>query len=170
MRFIFWKTAMLHQVPQAINRAARVMTLRHPNAVDVLLYRKTFTHDEDDTPDNPRTVGGMMTFGDEDLAEYEMRQVGAGKMLFLGRISGSDFAVNGLDFGENDVAAYIEPNDEDTFTVKNEDRVVWIGAGFAKHFQVLGTTSPIQMPLARVAVYHLQPLEQPYDFENGDMT
>lgn len=161
---------MLTQVPYAVNRAARVMTLRHPNTVDVLVYRKTFHHDEDNNPGNLRTVGGMMTLADEDLAQYELLQVGEGKMLFLGRISGSDFAVNGLDFGENDVAAYIEPLKENDFTVKNEDRIVWIGAGFAKHYQVLGTTSPIQMPMSRVAVYHLQPLEQPYDFSDGDMT
>lgn len=161
---------MLTQVPSAINRAARAMTLRHPNAVDVLVYRKTHTHDEDNNPDNPRTIGGMMTLGDEDLAEYELTQIGEGKMLFLGRILGSDFAVNILDYGENDVTAYIEPLAENAFTVKNEDRIVWIGAGFAKHYQVLGTVSPIQMPMARVAAYHLQPLEQPYDFDNGDMT
>lgn len=161
---------MLTQVPSAINRAARAMTLRHPNAVDVLVYRKTYTHDEDSNPDNPRTIGGMMTLGDEDLAEYELTQIGEGKMLFLGRILGSDFAVNILDYGENDVTAYIEPLADNAFTVKNEDRIVWIGAGFAKHYQVLGTVSPIQMPMARVAAYHLQPLEQPYDFDNGDMT
>lgn len=161
---------MLNQVPQAINRAARVMTLRHPNAVDVWVYRKTFTHDEDNQPDNPLTVGGMMTFGDEDLADYELVKVGVGKMLFLGRISGSDFAVNGLDYGENDIAAYIEPLNENEFVVKNNDRVVWIEAGFAKHFQVFGTTSPLQMPMTRVTVYHLQPLEQPYDFESRDIT
>ena len=161
---------MLNQVPNAVNRAARIMTLRHPNAVDVLVYRKIFTYNEDNNFTNPRTVGGMMTLADEDLAEYELLQVGSGKMLFLGRIAGSDFAANGLDFGENDVAAYIEPLEENAFFVKNEDRIVWIGAGFAKHYQVLGTTSPIQMPMARVAMYHLQPLEQPYDFVDGDMT
>ncbi len=161
---------MLEQVPSAINKAARIMTIRHPNAVDVLIYRKTFTYDEDDNHANHRTIGGMMSLADEDLAEYELSQIGAGKMLFLGRILGSDFAVNGLDFGENDVAAYIEPINENEFVVKNEDRIVWIMAGFAKHFQVLGTTSPIQMPMARVTVYHLQPLEQPYEFEDGDIT
>lgn len=161
---------MLHQVPDTIKRSSEVLTQRHPNSVDVLVFRKMFPRDEDNDETTHRTVGGAMTFADEDEAEYELTRLGAGKMLFLGRILGSDWAVNGLDYGENDVAAYIVPVGDDKFVVKNEDRVVWIMAGFAKHFQVFQTTSPIQMPMARLNVYHLQPLEQPYDYEAGDIT
>ncbi|UBQ53886.1 hypothetical protein JF634_12165 [Simonsiella muelleri] len=166
-KYIFYFSGslnMLTQIPHAINKSSRLLTLRHPNAVDVWVYRKIFTRQ------NPETLGGALVLSNEDEDEYELIKIGEGKMLFLGRISGSDFAVNTLDYGENDVVAYIVPLNENEFEPKNDDRIIWIGHGFAKHYQIHDTASSIQMPMARMTVFHLQPLEQPFDFENGDIT
>ena len=109
---------MLTQIPHAINKSSRLLTLRHPNAIDVWVYRKIFTRQ------NPETLGGALVLSNEDEDEYELIKIGEGKMLFLGRISGSDFAVNTLDYGENDVVAYIVPLNENEFEPKNDDRIM----------------------------------------------
>lgn len=156
---------MLLQVPDAIRRSSRLMVLRNPMSVDVLVYRKQILRDEDADADNQSTLGGMMMLANEDEADYTLEPIGGGKMQFLGRIAGSEYAVNGLDYGENDAVCYIEPEIENAFTVKKEDRVFWVMDGIIKAFQVLNVISPIQMPESRLAVYHIQPLEQPFEYE-----
>lgn len=159
---------MLTKIPDAIRKSSRLMVLRHPNAVDVLVYRKTFLRDEDENGENPRTLGGFVSVADEDESEYELQKIGEGKMLFLGRILGSEYALNGLDFADEDMAAYVESLDDD-FTVQKEDRVVWVMAGFAKAYQVASVQSPLQMPESRLQVYHLQPLELDFNFDESEI-
>lgn len=151
---------MLNQVNESIKKASRLMTLRHPNAVDVAVYRKVFTRDDGDNNDAIRTLGGALFLANEDEADYEVELLGAGKMLFLGRVAGTDFAGEGLNFNDEEINAYIEPIIQDEFEVKKEDRIFWILPNFIKEYQVKGIGSPSQFPNSRLAVYRLQPIEQ----------
>lgn len=151
---------MLNQVNESIRNSSRLLTLRHPNAVDVAVYRKVFTRNDGDNDDSVRTLGGALFLANEDEADYEVELLGAGKMLFLGRVGGSDFAVDGLNYGDDEISAYIEPVIPNEFQVKKEDRVFWIMPNFTKEYQVKGVGSPSQFPSSRLAVYRLQPIEQ----------
>lgn len=151
---------MLNQVNDAIRKSARLLVLRHPMAVKVLVSRKVFLRDADPPSGSPQLLGGAAVLGGEDEADYELEIVGEAVMLFLGRIAGSEFAVNGLDYGENEVTAYIEPLQDGAFDVRKNDRVAWILPGFVKPYEVSGVFSPSQMPASRLTVFRLQPLEQ----------
>lgn len=149
---------MLNQVNHAIIQSARKLVLRHPMSVDVLVSRKRFTRDA--PAEQPPLLGGAYVLGGEDEADYELETVGAAKMLFLPRVAGSEFAVNGLDYGEPEIAAYVEPVEAGAFDVRKNDRVAWILPGFVKPYEISGVYSPSQMPESRLTVFRLQPLEQ----------
>lgn len=159
---------MLTNIPDAIKKSSRLMVLRHPNAVDVWVYRKTYLRDEDSDSANARTLGGFVSLADEDEFEYELNKIGEGKMLFLGRILGSEYALNGLDYADEDMAAYVESLDDD-FVLQKQDRVIWVMAGFAKAYQVASIQSPLQMPENPLKVVHLQPLELSFDFDESEV-
>lgn len=67
---------MLTQIPHAINKSSRLLTLRHPNAVDVWVYRKIFTRQ------NPETLGGALVLSNEDEDEYELSKLARVKCCF----------------------------------------------------------------------------------------
>lgn len=136
--------------------------------IDVLVYRKHILRREFGGKDYSQSLlGGMMMLAKEDEADYELVKIGQAKLLFLGRIAGSEWAADNLDYGENDAACYIEPLVEGGFTVEKEDRLFWLMPDMVKAFQVVSVVSPVQMPESRLSVYHVQPLEQPFDFEEG---
>jgi hypothetical protein len=150
---------MLNQIPEAIKKSSRLLTMRHPNSVDAKLFRKVLTRNHQEQ------LGGAMMLGAEDETDYDVIELGDAKMLFLGRIAGSQWAANGLDYvNDEDIAACIEPLDETAFKPQKNDRVFWIEAAFVKAFQIEQVISPLQMPSSHLAVYHLIPIEQPYDF------
>lgn len=150
---------MLTQINDAIKQSSRLMTLRHPNSVDVVLYRKVIKRDDEDGDDTMRSLGGALFLANEDEADYEIELLGAGKMLFLGRVEGSDFTDDGLDFTEAEIHAYIEPINVDEFIPQKEDRVFWILPNCYIEYQIKGVGSPSQFPQNRLAVYRLQPIE-----------
>ncbi len=81
---------MLNSVPTAINKAARQVTLRHPNAFDCIVSRKRVVRTELDGNGDPSTSAGMSTLGGmgvmrtEDESEFEYDELGAAKLLFAG--------------------------------------------------------------------------------------
>lgn len=146
---------MLTQVNQTTDKLSRLITMRHPNALDIVVYRPVLTREE------PEKIGGLGSLAQEDEADYELETLGAGKMLFLGKMAGTEWAFNGLDFDNlEDETAYIEPIIKDEFSIQKQDYVFWIMAGFVKQYQVVGISSPSQMPTSRLKVYKLQPIEQ----------
>lgn len=152
---------MLNQVNDGIRRASRLMTIRHPNAVDVSVYRKTVVRDEDDDPDNPVTIGGAGVLSIRDEVDYTIELLGAGRMMFLGRLDGSSHSAFGiLNWSGDEIHAYIEPLIEGEFEVKKYDRVYWHLIDNFIEYEVKDVLSPSQFPDSRLNVYVLQPLEQ----------
>lgn len=159
---------MLNQLPEAIRRSARVLTLRHPNAVDVMVVRK-YTMDKNDNVE-PNTMGGALMLSYEDESEYETEEITAARMLFLGQLQGADFSDGGLSYNPEQVLinAYIEPVDDDGQLVAEEvklytdDRVFWIMPNTVIEYQIKAIKSPSQIP-PYVPVYVLEPLEHTPD-------
>ena len=100
---------MLNNVSEAVKRTAQALTIRHPNAVDVEVYRKVVTDEA------PRTMGGAALLSQADNADYTIEQVTSARMLFLGHVQGADL-VGGLGVAYNPeqplIEAYIEPTNE----------------------------------------------------------
>ena len=135
---------MLNQLPEAIRRSARVLTLRHPNAVDVMVVRK-YTMDKNDNVE-PNTMGGALMLSYEDESEYETEEITAARMLFLGQLQGAD---DGQLVAE-EVKLY------------TDDRVFWIMPNTVIEYQIKAIKSPSQIP-PYVPVYVLEPLEHTPD-------
>ena len=78
---------MLTSAPAAINRSARLVVLRHPNAFEVVVHRKsvkrveTIGGVESEMGGSP-TLGGMGVLRSEDEAEFDYEVLGEGKLLF----------------------------------------------------------------------------------------
>lgn len=157
---------MLNAVSQAIQRTAQALTLRHPNAVDVAIYRKV------SAPSAPATLGGAMWLTNEDRADYSLETVCMGRMLFLGHLQGAayDNAAQGLTYNPEqiEVQAYIVPVAHLTARValacelKRDDRVFWLLPHGAIEYQIKLVQSPTQLP-PYVPVFVLEPLEHETD-------
>ncbi|TDR30689.1 hypothetical protein [Hydromonas duriensis] len=155
---------MLNNISQAIRRTAQALTLRHPNAVDVEVYRKTFTANA------PHTMGGAALLSQADNADYAIQSVTTARMLFLGHLQGADLIgnVQGLAYNPEQILieAYIEPVDERralvTCELKKDDRVFWVMPNWVVEYQIKLIRSPNQLP-PYVPVYVLEPLEHESD-------
>jgi hypothetical protein len=80
---------MLRQVPIAINNAARIVTLRHPNSMDCFAFRRQILRTETDpvtglpsSASSMPTLGGMTVISADDEPQFDYAPLGAGKCLF----------------------------------------------------------------------------------------
>lgn len=159
-------------VSNAVNKARRMMVLNHVWAQDIAVYRKVSKRkDEDNDPNNERTLGGAYEIGLDDEAEYEILLVGAGKLVLVNQNGGSEHAGEWQTFNtENgDIPALIEPIVEGEFEVKKHDRVYVILPNFAYGYQVSAVKSPSSLPQGRSTVFMLQPLEQGANVDFNDL-
>lgn len=82
---------MLTAVPNKINEAVRLVTLRHPNSMPCIVFRKN-TLRVDAPPGSMGghpTLGGMGVLTSEDEDNYEWTLLGSGKILFTGGFGGT---------------------------------------------------------------------------------
>lgn len=149
---------MLNNVPIQVNNAARQVVLRHPNAMDCTVWRKTVNRAADGTP---ATMGGLPTIGGlgvldaEDEADYSYDEVGDARIVFCGVFQGQSGNVIDADYGLNypdpPVEALVEclvaPGAEGHFVADKPDMVtVYPGAGMALAYEVVGVTGNINIP------------------------
>lgn len=148
---------MLTTVPSAVRRSSRIVTLRHPNAMDCTVWRKTITRPADgpeETMGDLPTLGGMGVLDGEDEAEFEFTEIGDARILMAGvaDMSGMQWndADTGLVPGQMPVEATIEFVDDDlaaTDYVRKPDLIsVEPGGGIVLHFEVLGELSSVNIP------------------------
>ena len=149
---------MLNNVPIAVMRAARQVTLRHPNGIDCTVYFKTVNR-TDITP--PGAMGGLPTMGgagvldSEDEADYTYAERGDGRFVFLGQFQtqGSNFTDDdaGLNYREDLIEALIEPLAEpgtpEHFRIDKPDVVtIFPGGDFSLSYEVVGVTGNVSIP------------------------
>lgn len=75
-------------VPVKIMQAARAVTMRHPNSVDCVVYRKVLKRAADDTMGGLPTLGGLGVLKSEDEPDFEYALLGQGRILITSRYDG----------------------------------------------------------------------------------
>lgn len=76
------------QVPIKIMQAARTVTLKHPNSLDCVVYRKELKRTADDSMGGMPTLGGLGVLKNEDEPDFEYVLLGPGRMLITSRYDG----------------------------------------------------------------------------------
>lgn len=145
---------MLHKVPEAIRRASRIVTLRHPNSMNCTIWRKRLLRD-----DTSGTLGGMPNIGgvgvldSEDEADFEYEPVGDAKIVFSGIWQGSGANWNDADTGvmysaDAPLEALIEFVDSSCGQeVQKNDRIsIEPGSGIVLIYAVIGENSSVAIP------------------------
>lgn len=133
---------MLTNVPNAINSASRIVTLRHPNAMECVAFRKVITRQEE-VPE--QTIGGMGVLSYEDEAEYTFERLGECMMLKVNEFAASQAYGDRdhYDYAEAEMFALIEakadPEESTYFRPEKHDVVYFLpGGGVAIAWQIVG--------------------------------
>ena len=146
---------MLNNVPTQINKAARLVTLRHPNAMDCTVYRKTVNRTAATSSAGMPTIGGLGVLDSEDEADYTYQEIGDAKIVFTGQ-----FQTQGNNWNEGDtqlnypdapvealIECVLDPSDPAFFVADSKDMVmVMPGAGIALAYEVASTTGQVNIP------------------------
>lgn len=147
---------MQNNVAIQIARANRQMTLRHPNAIPCVLFKKQVTRvSDDETYDGYPTIGPLGVLSDEDETQYEWVETGEGMVVFaqgyvapLGNTSDDS---SRLDYAEGDIqasvatliepgaAGYVEP-------AKRMLLALLMGDGVIVNFEIVDVTGNVNIP------------------------
>lgn len=144
---------MLNSVPNAVQRAGRIVTLRHPNAMDCTVWRKVLlrTGPAGDELGGIPNIGGIGVLDGEDEANYDYEPVGDAKIVFAGiwTDEGANWndADTGVIYDQAPKIAMIEFIQETDDFVRKSDRIsVEPGGGIVLPYEVLGEGSPMNIP------------------------
>lgn len=150
---------MLNNVPTQINRSSRLVTLRHPNAMDCTVWKKVLKRTVAEPPEDMGglpTIGGLGMLDGEDEADYEFVERGDAKIVF----TGGQFAGDGANWNDSDtgliyddsqkealIECILDPCDENYFVPGKPDIVsVEPGGGIVLVFEVSGERGNISIP------------------------
>lgn len=144
---------MLNRVPTAISRAARIVTLRHPNAMDCTIYRKRLnrTAPPDETMGEIANVGGIGVLDGEDEADFDYEVVGDARIVFAEPWQDDGANWNDVDSGviydKAPKLAMIEFVSETDGYIRKPDIVsVEPGGGIVLVYEVLGENGNVAIP------------------------
>lgn len=149
---------MLTSVPTAINNASRQVTLRHPNAFDVVIYRKEVNRVELDGQGDPSEMGGAPTLGgmgvlrSEDEADFDYQPLGEGKMLFAAPFGVTDVVKHGDSLvAENQREVLVEckakPDAPDFWVAETGDLLmVDLGMGVIMAYELVTISGTVNVP------------------------
>lgn len=125
---------MLNSVPTQINKMARSVTLRHPNAIDVTVFRKSLERTATTSTGGIPDIGGLAVLDSEDESEVDWGEVGDGRMLRCQPFERSNTVNRGdsLDQSSPDyfvtIESLIAPGETGYFVPKKHD-VVYVFMG-----------------------------------------
>lgn len=148
---------MLHQIPVNTQKTMRNVVLKHPNGMEVAVYRKVVKRRDED-PDSfmggMPTLGGMGVLDSEDEDDFELSSLGDGKLLPCEPFQTSSVVDRGDGVDPADgvlLYAMIEPLQEcgcdGHFELKTHDYVflvVW--EGVYTGYEVVGREANINIP------------------------
>ncbi len=118
---------MLHSVPTQINKAARSVTLRHPNGIPCHAFRQRLLRQADGSMGGMPTLGGLGVLDSSDEPDVEWELLGDAKLLIVENFQASTVVDRGdaLDNAEPQILALIEATipveDHAHFTAKTKD-------------------------------------------------
>lgn len=146
---------MQTQIPKNTNKAMRTVVLRHPNATDVVVFRrKLLRTDPGGAMGGLPKLGGMGVLEQEDEDNYEVQELGACRMLPCEAFQPSDMVDrdDAINAAEGVLSyALIEPmaaeGEAAHFEIKSRDLVflvVWEGVYVG--YEVVGRETNINIP------------------------
>lgn len=159
---------MLTKVPTAISKSARLVTLRHPNAMECELFRKQVTRVDTPVADDYAglpTLGGLGVISSDDEVEFEYIELGAAKVVFAGgfqaQLGNTMDNDSGVTYPDAPIEALVEcvadPEAPTFFTPDKNDMVtVYPVPGVAIVYEVVGVTGNVNIP-PYTRKYLLQP-------------
>jgi hypothetical protein len=120
---------MLNNVPATINRSVRAVTLRHPNAMDVQVYRKVLKRTASGSLGGIANIGGLGSISGEDEADVGYVYLGDGKIVLCGIYQGqhvvdSNDALEAVTPQEALVECDANPGTDQWFQVEKFDLVM----------------------------------------------
>jgi hypothetical protein len=142
---------MLNRIPQSMRNAARLVVIRHPNAVDCQVWRKRVTRvvgAEAGELGGLPTLGGMGVLDPEDEAQVDYDLLGDAKLLFAEPYTATKFN-DQRDAAEarGETDALVESVTDGLFEVKDSDLVmVMPGAGVVVPYEVVNIVSTVDIP------------------------
>lgn len=149
---------MLNNVSVQVNKANRMATLRHPNAAEFTLLRKTINRvstDEPETFSGMPTIGGLGVLDSEDEANYDYAEIGEGMVVLMGQFQTNGGNWNDADDGlvpdqpmiEAMAECNLKPDEEGFFIVSKHDvMLIHMGMGIVLPYQVVGETGSVSIP------------------------
>lgn len=148
---------MLYQIPMNTQKTMRTVVLKHPNAMDVAVFRKVLKR-QDEQPDSMMgglpTLGGMGILDSEDEDDFEMQPLGEGRLLPCEPFQASQMVDrnDGIDPADG-VYTYcmIEstgaPGSPEDFELKSHDYVfIVVWEGVYTGYEVVGRETNINIP------------------------
>lgn len=141
---------MLTQVPTAIRVGVRAMTMRHPNAMPCMVYRRVVTRAAGagvELVGGLPTLGGLTVMDNEDEVETDYPLLGEARILFAGAYQPMQMG-DRRDFNEAALGeATIEPMVEGAFECKDGDLVmVMPGGGVVIPYEVTKVIGVVNIP------------------------
>ncbi len=143
---------MLNSVPAAINRASRIVTLRHPNGMECTIWRKTLNRTGNNEVGGIANIGGLGVLNGEDEADYSYEPIGDGRIVMTGQYSDGTANWNdketGLVYAGLPVVALIEFLDDKIEDHPQKDDIVSVepGCGFVLQYGVMGEEGTVNIP------------------------
>lgn len=140
---------MLNNVPLAIRRSVRAVTLNHPNRMTCTVYRKVITRVAPDTLGGLPTLGGLGVLEDDDEADFEYQSLGDGAVVMTGTYQGG-FRSDDNSLLDNpntsQQEAFVEPLIDDAFIPKKHDLVSIVIGDAVLPYEITDITGTVNIP------------------------
>ena len=140
---------MLNNVPLAIRRSVRAVTLNHPNRMTCTVYRKVITRTAPDTLGGLPTLGGLGVLEDDDEADFDYQSLGDGVVVMLqvyqgGFRSDDNSLLDNPNTSQQETL--LEPLIDDGFTPKKHDLVSIVIGDALLPYEITEITGTVNIP------------------------
>ena len=140
---------MLNNVPLAIRRSVRAVTLNHPNRMTCTVYRKVVTRVAPDTLGGLPTLGGLGVLEDDDEADFDYQSLGDGVVVMLqvyqgGFRSDDNSLLDNPNTSQQETL--LEPLIDDGFTPKKHDLVSIVMGDAVLPYEITDITGTVNIP------------------------
>ena len=140
---------MLNNVPLAIRRSVRAVTLNHPNRMTCTVYRKVITRVAPDTLGGLPTLGGLGVLEDDDEADFDYQSLGDGVVVMLqvyqgGFRSDDNSLLDNPNTSQQETL--LEPLIDDGFTPKKHDLVSIVIGDAVLPYEITDITGTVNIP------------------------
>jgi hypothetical protein len=151
---------MLNNVPKTVNKSARIVVLRHPNAMDCQVWRKVVNRPDEPAAggglpvrvDSLPTIGGLGSTSKEDEADIDYELLGDAKAILTGIFAGNslmdaDDAIEPTVPQQEALVESVDAPESGGFVVDKDDLVLLTpGGGVVLPFEVVDVIGTVNVP------------------------